>query len=90
MQAAENLVRKQYLIYPSQVDKIQTLATKQNKSSAEIVRLAIESYNPDVPAEMNEDELFDLVSTRVKEAIKDTQNTRKRLGKTLKALTGEK
>ncbi len=51
--------------------------------------MAIDAFNPDVPAEMNEDELFDLVSARVKDAIAQTQATRKRLNKTLAAL-GEK
>ena len=89
MQAAENLVRKQYLIAPRQIEKLQVLAKKQKTSAAEIVRMAIDAFNPDVPAELNESELFDLVSARVKEAIADTAATRKRLNKTL-ALLGEK
>jgi len=89
MQAAENLVRKQYLIAPHQVDKLKVLASKQKTSAAEIVRMAIDAFNPDVPAELNESELFDLVSARVKEAIEDTATTRKRLKKTL-AVLGEK
>ena len=89
MQAAEKLVRKQYLIAPRQIDKIKVLAKKQKTSAAEVVRMAIDAFDPDVPAEMNESELFDLVSTRVKEAIADTVTTRKRLNKTL-AVLGEK
>ena len=83
MQAAENLVRKQYLIAPHQVDKLKSLASKQKTSAAEIVRMAIDAFNPDVPADLSESELFDLVSARVKEAIEDTVTTRKRLRKTL-------
>ncbi len=86
MQSAENLVRKQYMISPGQIDKIQTLAEQQQTSAANIVRLAIEAYHPDVPAEIKESELFDLVSARVKEAIKDTRATRKQLQATLNAL----
>ena len=86
MQAAENLVRKQYLIAPHQIDKIKILAKQQNTSAAEVVRMAIDAFNPDVPAEMNESELFDLVSARVKEAIAETKTTRKRLKKTLAEL----
>lgn len=86
MQGAENLVRKQYLIAPHQVEKLQILAKKQNTSAAEVVRLAIDAFNPDVPEELNESELFELVSSRVKEAIADTKTTRKRLQKTLVAL----
>ncbi len=86
MRAAENLVRKQYLISPSQVKKIELLAKKQKKSAAEMVRNAIDAFNPDVPVDMEESALFDLVSTRLREAIADTQQTRKRLNKTLRKL----
>jgi len=90
MQPTENLVRKQYLIAPRQINKLKLLADKQKTSAAEVVRMAIDAFNPDVPTEMNESELFDLVSARVKEAIKDTRETRNRLKVTLAALEGEK
>lgn len=47
--------------------------------------MAIDAFNPDVPAEfeLSESELFDLVSARLKEAIEDTQETQKRLRNTL-------
>lgn len=86
MQVAENLVRKQYLIAPHQIKKLQLLAEKQKTSAAEVVRMAIDAFDPDTPADLNEAELFDLVSVRVKEAIADTKATRKRLTKTLNAL----
>jgi len=89
MQAAENLVRKQYLIAPHQIDKIKILAKKQKTSAAEVVRMAIDAFDPDEPGEVNESELLILVSSRVKEAIADTVTTRKRLNKTLVVL-GEK
>ena len=89
MQSTENLVRKQYLIAPHQIDKLKILAKKQNTSAAEVVRMAIDAFNPDIPAEMKESELFDLVSARLKEAIKNTQETRNRLKKTLAALEGD-
>ena len=89
MQAAENLIRKQYLISPKQAKKLEILAKKQKKSAAEVVRNAIDAFNPDVPLEIKESELFDLVTVRVKEAIADTQETRKRLEKTLERLTLE-
>jgi hypothetical protein len=89
VQAAENLVRKQYLISPKQVKKLETLAKKQKTSAAEVVRKAIDAFNPDVPVDMQESELLELVSTRVQEAIADTQQTRKRLNKILQELTAE-
>ncbi len=88
MQATGNLVRKQYLITPRQIKKIKLIADKQKTSSAEVVRMAIEAFNPDMLTEMDESELFDLVSARVKEAIRDTRETRNRLKVTLAALEG--
>jgi adenylate cyclase len=86
MRANENLVRKQYLISSSQVKKIELLAKKQNKSAAEMVRNAIDAFNPDVSMDMKESELLDLVSARVKEAISNTRETRNRLQTTLEML----
>ena len=88
MQAAESLIRKQYLIAPHQIEKLKVLAKKQKTSAAEVVRMAIDAFDPDVPVDMKESELFDLVSAKVKEAIKDTQETRNRLNKALTALEG--
>ncbi len=87
MHAAENLVRKQYFISQKQIEKIEILAKKQKTSAAQLVRDAIDAYNPDIPMDMNETELLDLVSMRVKEAISETQKTRKRLHSTLQKLT---
>lgn len=87
MQVAEKLVRKQFLISTAQIKKIELLAKQENTSAAEMVRKAISAYNPDVPADMKESELLELVLMRVKEAIVDTRNTRKRLDKTLQKLS---
>ena len=81
------LVRKQYLISPEQVEKLNLLAEEKKVSAAEIVRNAIAAYNPDVPAGMEESELLELVSARVKEAVTETRKTRKHLEKTLKKLS---
>ncbi len=86
MRTAENLVRKQYLITPRQITKLNNLAKQQKTSAAEVVRMAIDAFNPDVPQELKESELFELVSSRVKEAIEDTKATRERLQETLSAL----
>ncbi len=86
MQATENLVRKQYLIAPHQIEKVKILAEKKNTSAAEIVRMAIDAFDPDGLLDLKESELFDLVSARVKEAIEDTKETRCRLNETLVAL----
>ena len=86
MQTAEKLVRKQYLISPRQVKKLETLARNQKTSAAEMVRNAIDAFNPDAPTDMQESELLELVSARVQEAITNTRQTRNRLNKTLREL----
>lgn len=90
MEAAQtsNLVRKQYLISSNQIEKLDRLAKEKGASAAEIVRQAIDAYEPGLD-DMDAPELMELVSTRVKEAIEDTRNTRKRLNKTLKQLGAE-
>ena len=78
MQSAKNLVRKQYYIELRQVVKLNQLAKQQKKSVAEVVRMAIDAFNPVMPAvDLNESELLALVSKRVKEA--------KRVGKKSRA-----
>jgi uncharacterized membrane protein len=79
MQAAENLIRKQFLIYPGQIEKIERLAKQENTSAAEMVRKAIDAYNPEIPADMGDHELMALVAARLKEAIADTVDTRRRV-----------
>ena len=85
---AEKLVRKQFLIYPSQVEKMEKLAKDENASVAEMVRKAIAAFNPDNDlSNMEESELLSLVSMKLQEAIIDTRNTRKHLDKTLEKLS---
>lgn len=87
MPAVEKLVRKQFLISPVQIRKLELLAKKRKTSAAAMVRNAIDAYNPDAPTDMEGIELLELVSERMKEAIADTRNTRKRLDNTLKKLS---
>jgi len=85
--ASQNLVRKQYLMSNENITKVDRLAKKSGASSAQIVRLAVEAYDPDKDRNNTEEnELIDLVSSRLKEAISDTQNTRRKLEKTLNKL----
>jgi len=86
MQVSERLVRKQFLISLDQVKKLELLAQREKTSAADMVRKAIDAYDPNNPKDMDESELLELVSARVKEAIADTQKTRSSLAKTLKNL----
>ncbi len=86
MPTAEKLVRKQFLIYPTQAKKIELIAKRQKISAAEMVRKAIDAFNPDATPDMADTDLLDLVRVRVKEAIKDTKKTRERLSAALNKL----
>jgi len=43
---SRKLVRKQFLVSPAQIDKLSSLAASEKKSEAEIVRLAIDAFEP--------------------------------------------
>ncbi|MDH3712918.1 MAG: hypothetical protein OET44_03610 [Gammaproteobacteria bacterium] len=82
----EKLVRKQYLVSERQVEKLKLIASREDKSAAEIVRLAIDAYDPDAVDEMDAPEFVTLVAERLKEAVKSTRAARRKMERTLKAL----
>ena len=86
MQQAQKLVRKQHLIYKRHVEKLRVLAEAEKTSASEMLRRAIDAFDPNVAADMNESDLLELTRVRVKEAIKDTIATRKRAEATLKEI----
>jgi predicted DNA-binding protein len=81
----ENLIRKQIMLSPSNIKKLEKLSKDQGTSAAEIVRQSIESYDPDTK-DIEEAELQKLVAERLKEAIAETAKTRKRLNKVINTL----
>ncbi len=82
---AEKLVRKQFLISPGQVEKLNRLARDEGTSVAAMVRVAIDTYNPDAAAiaDLDAPELMELVSERLKEAITSTQKANRAVSNTL-------
>lgn len=86
MQQAQKMVRKQYFIYPSQAEKLRLLAEQQNISAAEVVRQAIDAFDPQAVNAMREPELLALAHARIKEAIEETIATRRRVETTLDAI----
>ncbi len=68
------------------VSKLERLAKRNGTLVTAIVREAIEAYDPEGLDVLGEQQLMTLVATRLKEAIKDTQATRRKLHKTLKRL----
>lgn len=84
MQAAQkNLVRKQIMLSNSNISKLEKIAKEKGASVAEIVRLAVDNYNPNVE-DLGDQELMSLVSERLKEAIKETDRVSQRVKKTVK------
>ncbi len=83
MAQSQKMLRKQYSIYPSQAEKLRLLAKQQNISAAEVLRQAIDAFDPHAVNEMSEPELLALARSRIKEAIAETIATRKRVEMTL-------
>ena len=85
----EKLVRKQFLISPSQVKKLNRIARSAGTSVAEIVRVAIDTYDPNgsTLADLDAPELMELVSARLKEAIASTQKANQTIDKALKKMS---
>ena len=86
MKPNEKLVRKQLFLYPEQIKKLAGIARKEGTSIADIVRTAIDEYNPDISTDIIDPKLLDLVSARVKEALADTKKINQKLQNTLKTL----
>ena len=86
MAVSEKMIRKQFLISPSTAKRLQRIAAKQGKSASEIVRQAIDSFDAQGASAMDSPELAELVSTRLKEAIRDTRRANRLMKKTVRAL----
>ena len=88
MQTAQqkNLIRKQFLVSESNVIKLEKIARSNGTSATEIVRRAIDAYDPGSLHGLGESDLIDLVATRLQEATAQTRAVRKRLDKTLEKL----
>ncbi len=79
------LVRKQVLLSTDNIEKLETIASRGQSSVAEVVRNAIDYFDPDdMTSESND--LLEITSKKLKEAIDDTQRTRRRLNRTLKKI----
>jgi hypothetical protein len=64
------------------VEKIEKLAAANGTSAGNIVRFAIDAYDPNKKQKESEQELLELANERIQEAIKVTKNARRRLRKT--------
>lgn len=80
------LVRKQFLVSTAQVKKLDRLAHDQATSVAEVVRLAIDAYEPGETVEIETHDLMTLVSAQLKETISATRRANNVVAKALKTL----
>jgi len=79
-------MRKQYLVSEDNIKKIQALASTKGMSAGNIVRLAIDAYDPTGFDDMDSPELMDFVSTRLKEAISATKKANRKVSRALKTI----
>jgi predicted DNA-binding protein len=87
MTTSEKMVRKQFLVPPATVRRLEQLAAQRGTSASEIVRQAINSYDVHDSEAMEATDLMELVSARLKEAIRSTRRARRTVTRTLHALS---
>ncbi len=80
------LVRKQVLLSTDNIAKLEAVASRRQSSVAEVVRNAIDYFDPDAEGDSDSNELLEVASKKLKEAIADTQRTRRRLHRVLKTI----
>ena len=86
MSQSQQLVRKQFLVSTDNVAKLEQLASERGTSAADIVRLAIDAFDPNGLDSMAPEELIELVSSQLKDAIVSTKKANRKVSQTLKTL----
>lgn len=86
MAVQRNLIRKQFLVTEDNIQKLDKLARKNHQSAAEIVRLAIDNYDPLGHSDIEAPELMELVQSRLKEAIIATEGGNRKVARALQQL----
>ncbi|VAW33518.1 hypothetical protein MNBD_GAMMA01-1686 [hydrothermal vent metagenome] len=84
---SELLVRKQIMLSNENLEKLSLIAKQKKTSVAHIVRNAVDSYEPDEKDVDELQELMELATQKLREAVEDTRATRKHLRKTLNNLS---
>ena len=85
-QNAKRLVRKQILVTEEQIGKLDRIAGERGVPVTEVVRQAIDAYDPEGVGQMDTPELMELVGRRLKEALRETRRANKRVNGVLAAL----
>ena len=83
MQTAEKPFRKQILIYQKQIEKLNQLSRRLGKSEADLIRRAIDAYDPEAQLDIGESELLDVALLKVNEALADMRETSVKLNEML-------
>ena len=86
MAAHGDLIRKQYLVSKSNVEKLEAIAATRGTSVTEVVRQAIDAYDPEGAAAIDAPDLMEVVASRLKEALKATRRANKRVNDAMAAL----
>ena len=69
------LLRRQYLVTEDNVEKLKAISKSEGVSATEVVRRAIEAYQPRGDAEL--EKLVEMMSESVHEAIQEVRYARK-------------
>lgn len=85
--STEKMVRKQFLVPPSMATRLERLAVQHGISASEIVRRAVESYDPNDTEAMESEALMALVSERLKDAMWSTRKARRAAEEALLSLS---
>ena len=68
-------MRRQYLVTEDNVEKLRDISKSEGISATEVVRRAIDAYQPRGDTEL--EELVEMMSNSVHEAIKEVRSARK-------------
>lgn len=86
MATASNLVRKQFLVSTENVEKLNRIARKRGGSVTEVVRKAIDAFEPEETETLEAPELMDLLAGQLQEALKATEAANRKVDAALEAL----
>lgn len=84
--ASGKMVRKQFLVSQSTARRLERLAAARGTSASEVVRQAIDSFDLSTADAIGSDEMMELVSLRLKDAIKSTRRAHRTVSRTLRQL----
>ena len=78
------MIRKQFLVSPSTARRLERLASARGTSASQIERQAIDAFDVNTADAMGSDELMELVSLRLKDAIKSARHANRTVTRTLR------